>query len=106
MISAEIKDAHELMPIPASMGSAFGVVYFVQSGQFIKIGHSRKWPERLSVLQTGSPMEISILHVEAGLISKERALHRRFSRSHYRGEWFHASAEIFAFIEQRKELKS
>lgn len=104
MISQQVRDAHELLPIPASARESFGVIYFVQSGQFIKIGHSKKWPERLSGLQTGSPMEINVLHVEAGPVSKERALHRTFDRYHYRGEWFHASAELLVFIEQRKDL--
>jgi hypothetical protein len=103
-IMSDLQDAHELLPIPASMRAHFGVVYFVQSGQFIKIGHSKKWPERLSVLQTGSPMGIEVLHVEVGPTSKERALHRRFGMYRYRGEWFHASAALFDFIESRKGL--
>jgi hypothetical protein len=97
-----IKDAQELLPIAPRYAEEFGVVYFVQSGQFVKIGHTRQWPERVTRLQTASPMELIVLHTEAGAPSKERALHRSFHHLHYRGEWFHAYAELFCFIENRK----
>lgn len=99
-MSQYLKDMYELLP---TINSDQGIVYFVQSGEFVKIGHSKKWPARLSGLQTASPTPLTVLHVIAGSAAKEKALHRKFMRLKAHGEWFRKEAELAAYIEMLKE---
>lgn len=75
-------------------------IYFLRADNFVKIGHSKRWKERLAHMQIGSPHIIVPLLVLVGSKSLERTLHSRFRRDHFRGEWFHMSPTIGAFIKE------
>lgn len=77
-------------------------IYFFQVGDFVKIGRSRRWKERIAEMQTGSPHTIVPLLVFVGDVTDERGLHRRFHKYHFRGEWFHLSLKIKNYIETQK----
>lgn len=79
-----------------------GDVYFIQGigGGPIKIGYSNNKNDRLSALQSCSPVELRIIAVihSAGM-KKEKELHARFSRHRMHGEWFRPNHELEALIQ-------
>jgi hypothetical protein len=77
-------------------------IYFLRSGDFIKIGYSGDWRRRMSDMQIGSPYTITPLLVLIGRIEDERNLHTRFRASHFRGEWFHNTQAIRSFIKEHR----
>lgn len=58
----------------------------VEGSPLVKIGYSTDPQRRLKSLQTGQPMELSLLWSRAG--DYEGALHIRFAEYRVRGEWF------------------
>lgn len=81
---------------PTKSGS---VIYFIQAGEFIKIGISNRkaFNRRLASLQTGCPYKLTVLRVVDTLwpVADERRLHRLFSayRVRSRNEWFKMSKQ-------------
>lgn len=74
-------------------------VYFVRSGDLVKIGHSLNVTKRLSALQIGSPVPLELWHVVKGQRSLEKELHERFSADRAHGEWFRVSPAITEYVE-------
>lgn len=75
------------------------VTYFIGNVDHgIKIGISLQPIERLSILQTGSPVELRILACVEGGREVERDYHSRFRDHRKHGEWFTPHAEILAEI--------
>jgi len=69
------------------------MVYFIRAGETgaVKIGYvqaGRSIERRLVDLQVGNPDELHLLAVAEGGPALERKLHRAFSESRIRGEWF------------------
>lgn len=81
-----------------------GWVYFIRGGEWIKIGYTRSARERIKKMVTDAPVELKILHVEPGTFKIEKLYHRHFAALRTRGEWFRATDELMAFIEQRKAI--
>lgn len=77
-----------------------GNVYFITSGTHIKIGWAKDPDRRLAALQTASPVKLSLVYSFPGSGAKERELHAKFSHLRSSGEWFAASPEIFAAIDE------
>lgn len=75
-------------------------VYFLRAGEFVKIGRSKRWKVRMAHMQIGSPYTIVPLLVLIGDEALEKRLHARFRADRFRGEWFHMSPTIGAFIKQ------
>lgn len=82
-----------------------GGVYFVRSGDFVKIGVSTNVVRRvLGAAQSWNPHPVEILgwihepDCEAAQIL-ERTLHQRFAVHRHRLEWFHTHEELMTFIE-------
>ncbi|MCK9571244.1 GIY-YIG nuclease family protein [Candidatus Pacearchaeota archaeon] len=85
-----------------------GYVYFVACAEpdcrkvhpFIKIGHTKKLENRLSELQTGSPVELAFV----GYIRKEdprsleRYLHKTFENAWLYGEWYRLSTGMITTL--------
>lgn len=76
------------------------LIYFIRAGEFIKIGRAVNWRARISQMQTGSPYTIQPLLVFPDDCALERKLHTRFRHDRFRGEWFHASPAILAYIKE------
>jgi len=74
------------------------VVYFVRSGDFIKIGTAGKPAKRMAELRTSSPVKLTLLLTIPGGLSVEKALHQRFAELRVRGEWFRAEPALTDFI--------
>ena len=51
-----------------------GYIYFVKSGDFIKIGYSRSLAARFHKLRTDAPVELELLHIEGGSVKQEKCL--------------------------------
>jgi hypothetical protein len=81
-----------------------GFVYFVVSGDFIKIGFSRSIDERMFRFATDSPLPVELLHFEPGTFKTEKIVHKHFAHLRARGEWFRKTQELLDYIEQRKEI--
>ncbi len=75
-------------------------VYFVRSGEFIKIGQSKTWKARVMNMQVGSPHTIIVLLVLMADTGLEARLHTQFRNDHFRGEWFHSGPAILAYIKE------
>lgn len=88
--------------LEAAIASHQSFVYFVAGGNFVKIGFSRSFRQRLHKMATDLPFEIEVLHFETGTRQHEKMLHQRFSALHVRGEWFRRAPELLAFIHARK----
>jgi len=84
-------------------------VYFIGSGDTVKIGWSKHPEKRVDQIRRGG----HVLRPSAGLIQApellaylpgterdELVLHARFNNSHDRGEWFHRTPELDALIEE------
>lgn len=88
-------------PAPAACPISKGeIVYFLRAGDFVKIGKATGSPtNRLSQLRTGCPFPIEVVATIDGGYAKERELHERFRHIRAHGEWFHATADLCAYIE-------
>jgi hypothetical protein len=75
-------------------------IYFLRAGEFVKIGQSNRWKDRMATMQTGSPYTIVPLLVLIDEPALEKKLHSRFRADHFRGEWFHMGPAIVAFIKE------
>lgn len=76
-------------------------IYFIQQeGGPVKIGVSNDVEKRLATLQTGSPRLLRLLGSIPGDELLEQEIHHRFSGHRLQGEWFEASPELMAFIDE------
>lgn len=76
-------------------------VYFIQSGNFIKIGNSFNPKKRLKALQIGNPKELKLVFISDRY--KEHELQNMFRENKVNGEWYSITDEMMDFIENEKE---
>ena len=76
------------------------VVYFIQSGMYVKVGvcAADRVHGRLRELQTGNPCALSLLGTIPGDAVEEARVHRSLADWHARGEWFHLTGELRRII--------
>lgn len=82
-------------------------IYFVaQADGPVKIGRTKQpVAERVRILQTGNPAELSLLGFAPGTALIERLLHKVLLRSHLRGEWFKADGSVLAMAGEFDALR-
>lgn len=73
-------------------------VYFVRSGNAIKIGISYSPKKRLRGIATDNHGELKLLLAMPGNAARERGLHKKFKKHRIRGEWFNLVPEITKYI--------
>lgn len=73
-------------------------VYFIRSGEHIKIGKSDNPWKRIATLQTGNPEPLEILAIAPGGMEFEAGLQEAFGSDCERGEWYRQSERLMAFI--------
>lgn len=82
-------------------------VYFIEAGDYIKIGYSRDPIGRLSQIRKRQgvklpdgldPSRARILTVEQGTQSLEKRLHDRFAEHRVAGEWFEKNDRLTHYI--------
>lgn len=73
-------------------------VYFIKCLDFVKIGIAFDPKDRLSQLQSGSPLPLTMVsYIKAGA-ALERVLHKRFSQYRHNREWFKLDGRLKEFI--------
>lgn len=80
------------------------MIYFIQAETVgsVKIGHTEgPVPKRMAELQTGSPVGLKVIGAMPGTKETEAELHKRFSASRVRGEWFRLTDDLAAFIARK-----
>lgn len=77
------------------------MIYFIQDDTLghIKIGFTeQEIGDRMSALQTGSPVGLVLLLTMPGDQDVEDALHQRFDSLHLRGEWFFPGPALIGYL--------
>jgi len=75
-------------------------VYFIECGDYIKIGYATSVRSRLSNLAIATPFPLKVLATIDGDKHTESTLHTRFADAFHKGEWFRRTPELLAFIDQ------
>lgn len=80
-------------------------VYFIRSGEYIKIGYTSDLPKRLSNLQTGNPHQLTVIHTILTRQAEEieADLHEMFTEYHVSGEWFRLPDDAIARVKELYE---
>lgn len=82
-------------------------VYFIQTGDAIKVGIASDLAKRMVNVQVGNPHKIEVLHSistsEEEARKIESQIHELFKRTHLNGEWFHANQFMIDFIRHIKK---
>lgn len=86
------------VPEDAPAEARLGLVYFIRSGDAVKIGFTKSLGKRLAGLSTGMAAAPVVLLAQAGTVADERSYHKRFAASRIRREWFHLEGEVDAFL--------
>lgn len=77
---------------PQSNKDTSGFIYLAQSSctHYYKIGMSKQPYKRMKSLQSGSPLEIILIHriFTLDMVALEKALHEYYNAYWLRGEWF------------------
>ena len=101
LATEERREEHRLR-VSRERNTLVGKVYFAEAmgTDRIKIGWTRDVTRRLESLRCGCPVRLVLLGTMAGTLAEEYRLHRLFRalRSDGGSEWFHATAELRAFI--------
>lgn len=70
------------------------MIYFIRSGEYVKIGVSDNPRGRITAIQTSNPNPIEVLGIVPGSYDLEAELHQRFSFLHHKNEWFQDAEPI------------
>lgn len=73
-------------------------VYFIKSGDLIKIGYTGDLEERKRTLQVNNPTVVEVLKTMPGGYLEEQRLHQKFDHLNKQGEWFYSTQELLDFI--------
>lgn len=93
-------------PAPRPTPPVLAGVYFVRSGNLIKIGTSTNVNARLAALRTMSALPLELMAVAEGGYTEEGAVHQRFASLRQHGEWFTAAPELLAFVAEIAEHRA
>lgn len=74
-------------------------VYFLRSGDLVKIGRSIDPKSRLSNYGTHNPGPLEVLAVIQAGEHSEESVHKQFDALRVKGEWFRYEAPLSSFIE-------
>lgn len=88
----ELEKAKEIIHSVFSQPSedSWSYLYLVKSGSFYKIGYAFDLDSRLTSLQSGNPLVLTVEYARKvkNAQQTEKLLHTRFSNKRVRGEWF------------------
>lgn len=82
----------------ASNTGCFVMLYFIRSGQYVKIGVSARPWARLAEFQTANPEPLEMLAIGPGDFGFEAELHKLFGEHRGAGEWFRDNERIRAVV--------
>lgn len=76
-------------PPPGLRGCTNGIVYFIDCGEFTKIGHTYQWVEnRIKGIATHNPFPLKLWALIQGLPAQEKEFHEVFADFRHANEWF------------------
>lgn len=76
-------------------------VYFVKAGEFVKIGYSKDFSNRIGGIQTGCPITLEPLLFFANCEAcDERDIHATFRELRTNGEWFKYEGSLRSSVEE------
>ena len=78
------------------------MVYFVKSGDFMKIGYTKNVSKRIAQLSTGSPQKLELMGIVFGGVDTEKEYHTIFSSLHHKKEWFRYDGILKAFFSKSR----
>jgi hypothetical protein len=82
-------------------------VYFIKTGDAIKVGIASDLSKRVIGIQVGNPHKVELLHTidtsEENARKIESQIHELFRKTNLNGEWFHANQFIINFIRHIKD---
>lgn len=74
------------------------MIYFIRSGNYVKIGVSARPWARLAEFQTANPEPLEMLAIAPGDYAFEAELHRLFGEHRGAGEWFRGTERIMDVV--------
>jgi hypothetical protein len=79
---------------------AGGWVYFIQAGEFVKIGVAKDVQQRLTFMQIGCPYDMVLLKAMECLdpYHDEEMIHAELEKYRVRGEWFKLPPAVLALL--------
>ena len=80
-------------------------IYFLRSGQHIKIGHANNVEKRIKIFQTGNPHNVELIYkFYCGQDCKkiEAKLHKYLRTYRVNGEWFRSVKLIYSIVDTIK----
>lgn len=81
-------------------------VYFISSGEAIKIGISTDVVGRMRSLQTASPYPLRLMAFLPGATPRDEAmLHRKFAHLRLEGEWFKPGPDLLEYVFGLKKVE-
>lgn len=80
-----------------------GVVYFIRSGDEVKIGKTIDIHQRLTAIRALTLSDTELLATEPGYTRRERALHDRFATYRTHHEWFALKPKLVTYINGLRE---
>lgn len=84
--------------LPVVDAKAGPLVYVVQSGDYVKVGHSTNFSTRFYGMSSDNPHQITVcklFYVDSLKMARslERRSHEKLMKYHHRGEWFSCPPE-------------
>lgn len=87
-------------PLPKHVEPApTGYVYFLRTGNAVKIGFSTNPGRRMKSIQTGCPEPARLVKVVRGRPWTEKKFHARFAEYRTGGEWFDLRGRLAKYLE-------
>jgi hypothetical protein len=76
-----------------------GIIYFVRSGNFLKIGWTSNLEQRMESFETCNP-DVELLAAIGGTLKEESDLHQKFDSLRYKAnrEWFRYEGALKEFV--------
>jgi DNA-binding XRE family transcriptional regulator len=75
------------------------MIYFIKQGDYVKIGFTNRFKNRLNQLQVSSPIKLEVLAIIEGEKTNEKNMQEKFKHISTNGEWFMYCDELKSYID-------
>ncbi len=101
LMTPETKEHISERTILRHLNNRKSFIYFIQAENgLIKIGTCIDLSLRLSALQTGSPLKLSVIGTYQSTTLTEKELHKKYDYCKSHGEWFYPDIKLLNFIKE------
>lgn len=77
-----------------------GMVYFIGTDEYVKIGVTTNVDQRLSQIHTSCPLPVELLKLEEGGYQREFELHTLFEEYNEKLEWFRNEGDLNLYLKK------